>query len=258
MNRKATGLSVHLRICAISSRAMEGKKPESTTKTSRSPIMTVEFPLTAPPCRFWCWISYTPSASLVTTPATVSAYEGAAAISKAASNSRSRCVALKPNVCVIDSSIHNLVLQGCGLRDRAFGPRKLSATLCEYPFDQRWFGESPLPHVVINAGIFGVERMASRFASGSDTFPRYGHGDGLIGISVEAPQRSVQRFGAVLDGLASTTGHGGSEKVGTSRDYVPHPRTAHRLAGDVNSTVVDGKFAAQSIDHFQRHTRAIA
>src|ERR1700733_11267157 len=125
-----------------------------------------------------------------------------------------------------------------------FGSSRLATALRKHPLHQCWFSERPLPDFVVHTGIFGVERVASRFASRRNTFARYGHGDGLVGVAVKAPQRRLQRFGAVFGGLASTTRHCGGEKVGTSREYVPNARAAHRLTCDVNSPVVNGKFAA--------------
>src|SRR3984885_15983199 len=48
--------------------------------------------------------------------------------------------------------------------------QKLAAALGKNPFDQRGFGEGPLPDFVVHAGIFGIERVAARFASGGDAF----------------------------------------------------------------------------------------
>src|ERR1700734_98633 len=132
----------------------------------------------------------------------------------------------------------------------------LAEAVREYPFDQNRLGESPLPDFMVHACVFGIERMASRFASGSDTFARYGHRNGLVGVSVKAPQRRLQRFGAVFGGFASATRDCGGEKVRPSRDYVPHSRAAHRLTRHVNSSVVNGKFTASSVDHFHCHARA--
>jgi hypothetical protein len=42
-------------------------------------------------------------------------------------------------------------------------PAELTAALREQPLRQRWFGESPLPNIVVYASVLGVERVSARF-----------------------------------------------------------------------------------------------
>jgi hypothetical protein len=72
-------------------------------------------------------------------------------------------------------------------------PSWLASALSEQPILEPWFGENPLPDVVIHASVLGVERVSARFPSCRDTVARHGHRHGLVGAPVEFPKRCVKR-----------------------------------------------------------------
>jgi len=130
--------------------------------------------------------------------------------------------------------------------------------LGEQPREEGGFGVGPLPRVVVDAGIFGVEGAAAGFAARGNAIPGEGDRDGLVGIAVEIPQRSVGGGGAIFGGGACATRDGGGEEIWTLSDHVPHTSAAHGLPGDVDAAAVDGKFAEEGIDDLQRKARALA
>src|ERR1700722_11003752 len=119
----------------MSSRAADGRKQVSTTKTCRSPMITVVLPLGS------CWISYTPSASLVTVRS-ARACCGRAAASKA----KSAGTHLR----------HVVLFTGIFVSSNQTTPSPQLTMPGEHPFHQGGLGVGPLPHVVPDSGIFGI------------------------------------------------------------------------------------------------------
>ena len=120
----------------------------------------------------------------------------------------------------------------------------LRAKLREEPLGQGWFGEGPLPDLVIDTRIFGVDRMFARFAQRGDAITSQGDGNGLVGVSLKAPEGSADGFGGILGGFAAATDHRRRKEFLAMRGHVPDASAAHGLAHHVEALRIDWEFSA--------------
>src|SRR5882724_2623982 len=136
--------------------------------------------------------------------------------------------------------------------------RELGTALGEEPLRQLRLGVDPLPDVVVDTRVFGVERMAAGFAACSDAVAGSRDRDGLVRVAVKVPEGRVNGGGAVVGGEAGAERHGCREDARTVGDDVPDASAAHGLAGDVDAAIIDCEFAGQAADQLQRQATTVS